>query len=176
MKPRASLLALVAPALLAACGSGQPSLMNFASTRSPNEFLVVPAKPLETPPENSALPIPTPGVTNRADASPLQDAVTALGGSASALQADGAIPAGDGGLVNYASRYGRDPSVRDGLSEEDAAYRKRNEGRILERVFSVNRYFDAYDAQSLDQQAENERLRALGVPTASAPPVALKPE
>ncbi|QIE42812.1 DUF3035 domain-containing protein [Rhodobacteraceae bacterium SC52] len=150
--------------------------MNFKTTRTPNEFLVVPAKPLETPPESSALPVPTPGVANRADATPLEDAVTALGGSAAALKADGPIPSSDGGLVNYASRYGRDPAVRDSLSEEDAAYRKRNQGRILERVFSVNRYFDAYDGQSLDQQTENERLRALGVPTSSAPPVALKPD
>jgi hypothetical protein len=37
-------------------------------------------------------------------------------------------------------------------------------------MFGVNVYFDAYEDQSLDQQAELERLRRLGVRTPAAPP------
>ncbi|WP_420798322.1 DUF3035 domain-containing protein [Meridianimarinicoccus roseus] len=169
-------LFLLVPALLAACGGGTPSLMNFASTREPNEFLVVPAKPLETPPEGAALPRPAPGTANRADATPLDDAVAALGGNPAARRADGAIPGGDGALVNHVSRYGRDPQIRATLAEQDLAFRLANPGRVMERLFNVNRYFDIYDRQSLDQQAEAERLRRAGVPTSSAPPAALKPE
>ncbi len=49
-------------------------------------------------------------------------------------------------------------------------YRRRNNGRVLERVFNVNVYFNAYRKQSLDQYAELERLRARGIRTVSAPP------
>lgn len=175
MTSRSALLALFAPLLLAACG-GEPNLMNFNSTRTPNEFLVVPAKPLQTPPNVDVLPPPNPGAANRADATPLADAVVALGGKASALKPDGSVPGSDGMIVNYASRYGRDIEIRDKLESEDLAYRQSNQGRLLERVFNVNRYFDSYDNQSLDQQQEIDRLRAAGVPTPSAPPAALKPQ
>jgi hypothetical protein len=174
--PRFALLALLAPAFLAACGSGDPSLMNFVGTRSPNEFLIVPAKPLATPPSQTALPPPTPGAQNRADATPLVDAVVALGGSAAALETDGATPGADSALLAHTARYGRDPQIRDTLASEDLAYRKANQGRVLEQLFNVNRYYDSYDAVALDQQEEMDRLRRLGIETSSAPPSALKPQ
>lgn len=175
MTLRTAALALILPMILAACGSGEPSLMNHQTTREPNEFLVVPAKPLQTPPDAAGLPVPLPGAQNRADATPMQDAVVALGGRPSLLEADGPVPAGDSALVAHASRYGRDPAIRTTTAAEDAEFRRRNQGRVLERVFSVNRYFDVYDRQALDQQAEIDRLRRAGVRTSSAPPASLKP-
>jgi len=157
------------PVLLAACSASDPQLMRFPGSRAPTEFLVVPAKPLETPPDLSALPPPAPGTANRADATPLADAVVALGGR------PGAGAAGDGALLNHVSRFGRDPDIRATLAAEDLAFRQANPGRVMERVFNVNRYFAIYAAQSLDQQAERARLAAAGVPTPTAPPAALKP-
>ena len=55
-------------------------------------------------------------------------------------------------------------------SEEDLAFRKRNKGRPVERLFGVNVYFDAYERMSLDQHAELERMRQLGIATPAAPP------
>ncbi len=73
-------------------------------------------------------------------------------------------------MVNYVSRFGVTPNIRGSLATEDLEFRRKNDGRVLERVFNVNVYFKAYRKQSLDQYAELERLRRLGVRTNSAPP------
>lgn len=160
---------------LAGCSSSEPDLMNFGPSRAgPDEFVVAPAKPLETPPANAALPVPTPGGANRADPRPLDDAVVALGGSASAANRSGS-PAADGGLLRYASRLGRDPRIRDTLAREDLDYRRRNKGRLLERLTNTNIYYSAYDGYHLDQQGAMDRFRRAGIPTPGAPPAALKP-
>ena len=72
--------------------------------------------------------------------------------------------------MSYATRFGVDPSIRDDLAKADLDFRRRNNGRVLERVFNVNVYYKAYRKQSLDQYAELERLRRAGVRTVSAPP------
>lgn len=60
--------------------------------------------------------------------------------------------------------------IRGTLAAEDLEFRRKNDGRLLERVFNVNVYFDAYEPMSLDQHAELERWRAQGLLTPSAPP------
>ena len=47
-------------------------------------------------------------------------------------------------------------------------------GGLLERLFNVNVYFKAYSKMMLDQYAELERWRAIGVPTVGAPPQGIK--
>jgi len=160
-------LALTACLALAACG-GEPNLMSFRASQSgPDEFLVAPAKPLEMPQDMAALPPPEPGGPNRADPTPEADAVAALGGRPQA--AGGAAPAS--ALVAHASRFGRQPDIRRTLAQEDLAFRRRNDGLFLERVFGTNIYYDAYRNQALDQSAELRRLRRQGVATpAGAPP------
>ena len=82
--PRAIIiLALVA---LTACGSRQDVSDQTTSLRelrnptgTPEEFSIVPAKPLQAPENFTELPQPTPGGTNRTDQTPLKDAVAALG-------------------------------------------------------------------------------------------------
>ena len=85
------------------------------------------------------------------------------------LPRDGIIDS-DGGLVNFASRYGRQADIRQVLATEDLEYRRDNDGRILERWFNVNVYYRAYEDQSLDQHQELLRLRRLGIWTPAAPP------
>ena len=98
-----AVLAAFAALSLSACGSSEPNLMTYAGSREgPDEFLVVPAKPLETPPKPGDLPPPAPGGTNRADPTPEADAVAALGGRPQALNQTGYTQS-DATLVAYAA-------------------------------------------------------------------------
>jgi hypothetical protein len=128
-----------------------PQLLNVKSNQNgPDEFAILPSKPLTLPDDVQALPEPTPGGGNLTDVTPIADATRALGGRPDA-------GGGDGGLVTYATRYGVDPSIRSELAEADLDYRRRNDGRVLERIFNVNVYYQAYRKQSLDQYGELER-------------------
>ena len=83
------ILALVA---LTACGTRQDTADRDTGLRqlrnasgAPEEFSIVPVKPLQAPDSLTELPEPTPGGSNRTDQTPLKDAVAALGGSPSRL-------------------------------------------------------------------------------------------
>jgi len=139
--------------------------MNLRNTEEgPDEFAVLPTAPLEIPENLAALPDPTPGGPNRVDPNPEADAIAALGGSTS--RAAGA----SGDLVGYVTRFGVSGDIRPVLAAEDEEFRRRNDGRVLERMFNTNVYFEAYRRQSLDRYAELERLRRMGVRTPAAPP------
>lgn len=158
--------ALAAMLAVAACsGDRDPQLMNLKNpSDGPDEFLVVPAKPLVMPEDMAALPTPSPGGRNLADATPREDMFAALGGNAAAASG------GSGGLLAYATRFGTDGNIRTELAVADLEYRRANNGRLLERLFNVPVYFDAYAPFSLDQQAELERFRRAGARTPAAPP------
>ncbi len=158
--------AVMAALFLSACGgSKEPRLMNVTANRSgPDEFAILPNKPLQMPEDYSALPEPTPGGRNLVDPTPRADAVAVLGGRS------GAGARGDSALVAHAARHGIAPAIRQTLAAEDLEYRHRNNGRLLERLFNVNVYFRAYERQSLDQYRELRRWRRLGVRTPAAPP------
>ena len=79
-------------------------------------------------------------------------------------------PAADGALVAAASRNGVQSDIRTALAEKDLDIRRKNNGRLLERLFGVNVYYRAYDDMWLDQQAELERWRAANAGNPSAPP------
>ncbi|PWJ21992.1 DUF3035 domain-containing protein [Jannaschia seohaensis] len=158
-------LAVLAAITLSACERENPTLFNVrAQDRTPDEFGILPTRPLETPESFDALPPPTPGGVNRTDPQPQAEAIAALGGNI-----DRGVGA-DGALVAAVTRYGVEGNIRDRLAAEDLAFRRANDGRLLERLFSVNVYFDAYEPQSLDQHGELERLRRLGIRTVAAPP------
>ncbi len=154
---------------LGACSKpDNPILMNAAAQHSgPDEFSILPTKPLEMPTSLASLPEPNPGGTNRVDPQPRADVARALGGSPSVALAGGAA---DGGIVNHASRFGRDGGIRSQLASEDLELRQDNRGRLLERLFAVNVYNKAYAFMSLDKYAEVERWRRAGVRTPTAPP------
>lgn len=164
------LVILLAVTMVTACSRNkEPKLLNIASSQQgPDEFGILPNKPLQEPESYSALPTPTPGGGNRVDVTPNEDAIAALGGNPAAVARG--IPASDGGLINHASRYGRSASIRRELAQEDLNFRRRKDGRVLERLFNVNVYFRAYRRMSLNQYAELERFRRLGVRTPAAPP------
>ncbi|MCU0814947.1 MAG: DUF3035 domain-containing protein [Cypionkella sp.] len=161
------ILAMAIAAIVSACGGGDrpPELMNLrSSTDGPDEFGILPPKPLQMPEDLAALPEPTPGGINRTDPTPEADAIVALGGNP-------ARGAGlDGGLLTHVSRFGLNTDIRQTLAAEDLQWRRDNNGRILERLFNVNVYYRAYENMSLDQHAELFRWRQLGVRTPSAPP------
>lgn len=152
-------------ATLAACEREDPTLFNLRKTdRTPDEFSILPSQPLQTPPNLAVLPTPTPGGTNRTDPAPQAAAIAALGGDASRGAAV------DGGLLANVRRYGVEPNIRGQLAAEDLDFRRKNDARLLERVFNISVYFKAYRPQSLDQYAELYRLRRAGVRTVAAPP------
>ena len=155
---------------LAACGKGdrEPILMNVTSdTNGPDEFAILPPKALELPEDLANLPEPTPGGSNLTDPDPNADAIIALGGNPAKA---GGIPAADGALVNRAGRYGVNGNIRPTLAAEDLDYRRKHNGRVLQRLFSVNVYYNAYGKMSLNQHAELLRWRKAGAKTPSAPP------
>jgi hypothetical protein len=163
-----AVIAVATMITLAACGGGgDPQLMNLRSGQGPDEFAIVPPKPLELPENLAELPEPTPGGFNRTDQNPEADAAIALGGNPKAA---GGIPSGDSALYAHAARFGVEGGIRSTLAAEDLEWRRDNNGRPLERLFNVNVYYKAYRKQRLDQQAELARWRALGVRTSSAPP------
>lgn len=155
---------------LSAC-SGNDGLRQLNKPKTgPDEFRVLPAKPLLEPDSFTTLPLPTPGGANRTDQVPAADAVVALGGRASALESASGIPSGDTALVRQASRHGVTPNIREELAVEDADFRKRR-GRFTNiRIVKVDRYKQAYEEFALDPFAEAERFRKLGLRTPAAPP------
>ena len=166
-------VALIAILAVSACAKKTPDLMNLRPAgNGPDEFGILPTKPLQTPDFAAALPTPTPGQNNLTDANPKADAVAALGGNPNRIVArgDGSIGRGDATLVNHARRYGANGAIRQMLAAEDIQHRRDNKGRILERWFNLNLYYKAYEKVSLDQYRELERFRRLGVRTPSAPP------
>lgn len=170
MKSFRALALLTLPAL-AACGSDRDiTLRSFQnSSGGPEEFAVLPGKPLEQPRSYNELPTPTPGGSNRTDLTPNADAVAALGGRPGALQPTG-IPGSEGGLVTYASRKGNDPAIRQTLAQEDESFRRRQSFLTKIRLFQVDRYYQAYKGQSLDSQRVAAQWRNAGAPTPTAPP------
>lgn len=161
-------IAVAAMLMLVGCGgNGMPQLMNLRSGQGPDEFGILPPKPLAMPEDLATLPEPTVGGANRTDPQPFDEAIVALGGKPGAA---GGIPASDSAIYAHAARFGVESGIRTTLASEDLEWRRDNNGRILERLFNVNVYFKAYRKQWLDQQAELARWRKVGVKTPSAPP------
>ncbi|MEP2783120.1 MAG: DUF3035 domain-containing protein [Pseudoruegeria sp.] len=166
-----AVVAVSALLLLSACGGSDAPLLNISNTDgTPDEFAILPTKPLQTPEDYASLPTPTPGGSNLVDPTPTADAVAALGGNPAVLQEGQGVARADTGVVTYASRYGVTPGIRQVLAQEDAEFRSKNGPLYLERLFGRSVYFEAYSEQSLNQTAELQRFRRSGVRTPSAPP------
>ncbi len=158
---------IIAACALAGCqGNTLASRLRAAGVGgAPDEFLVLPTKPLEMPQDLAALPPPTPGGANLVDPQPEADAVAALTGRPGA-------PGSASGAVLVARAGPIQPGVRGQLAKEDAVYREENQGRLLERLFNRDAPNNViYEDQMLDAEAEFLRQRALGVRVPAAPPL-----
>ncbi len=166
--PRA-LLALTCAAAVAGCNN--PGLRDLDPPgEGPDEFSVLPVKPLTQPQDYAFLPAPTPGGANLTDPNPKADAVVALGGNAAALNPNTAIPSSDSALVTASSRYGVPANTREVVQADDDSFRKRRGRWTGLRLFPVDRYQQVYERQAIDPFAETEAARRVGVETPSSPP------
>ena len=165
-------IAIVAVIGLSACGSNQ--LMNIKTGQnSPDEFAILPTRPLSMPPDLALLPAPTPGGANITDPNPQADAVAALGGNPARLENQG-IAAADGALIAHANRRGTDPAIRERLARSDADWRSRNGRRPLEAMFGTSVYQRAYRPMALDSQSEQQRWQRAGAITQTSPAPAVE--
>lgn len=136
----------------------------------PDEFSVLPVKPLTQPEDYQFLPAPTPGGANLTDPNPKADAIAALGGNPAALNPTGPIPSTDAALVTASSRYGVPSNTRQVVDQEDADFRRR-QGRLTRlRLFNIDRYADVYRRDAIDPAEQTEAARRAGIATPSAPP------
>ena len=154
----------------AVSGCSSKGLMDLrTNSRGPDEFLVLPSKPLTVPENLAALPAPTPGAANRTDQNPTGDAVAALGGNPATLN-DTAVPAADAALVAQASRYGVPGNIRTTLAEADAKFRDRQRRGTRVRLFPVDRYSQAYRRDKIDPFQQTRTMRNSGLQTPTSPP------
>lgn len=106
MRKASLILGMAAMMALTACAGGS-KLNNFRKVQSgPDEFGILPTKPLSMPPDLAVLPQPTPGGANITDPTPKGDAVAVLGGNPARL-ADQGVAAADQALI--AMRRARAP-------------------------------------------------------------------
>ncbi|MDW4498392.1 DUF3035 domain-containing protein [Sulfitobacter sp. D35] len=134
----------------------------------PDEFIVLPKKPLEQPQSYAQLPAPTPGQANRTDVYPVQDALAAVGGQAQSPL--GPVPASDAALVAAASRHGVAPNIRQVVAEEDAEFRRRKARLTQYRIVPTDSYNEAYRREALNQGDTAQAWRRAGARTPSYPP------
>lgn len=164
----ARLALVLAPLALGGCAEGglAGGLRSAGVAGAPDEFMVLPTRPLEMPSNLAALPPPIPGAANRVDLRPEAEAVASLTGRPG--------PAGTARADALVARAGPiDPAIRAKLRAEDAVIRRSNPGKLLERLLSADRGALPYRAMTLDAGAEYRRLRARGLRVPAAPPGAL---
>lgn len=153
-------------------GCSNKGLRQLHSTgKGPEEFGVMPVKPLTAPGNYTALPAPTPGGSNLVDIDPRAEAIAALGGRAPTQSGPG-VASGDVALVNHTGRFGVPSNTREELAETDVAFRKRKSRSFLSRlkIGRVDHYSEAYANQSLEPYSEGQRFRRGGALTPSSPP------
>lgn len=169
--PRLITLMLIAGVGLAGCSRpGDDVQLRKVKHKGngPDEFSILPGKPLEEPENFNILPTPTPGGANLTDQNPRGDGVAALGGNPGALVASG-VSSADGALMSHAGRFGIPAGIRRTLRAEDMKIRRMH-GRVnILNIGPSDDYANAYRRQWLDAETEFQRLRDRGVTVPSAP-------
>ncbi|WP_109465547.1 DUF3035 domain-containing protein [Albibacillus kandeliae] len=165
---RTKLGIMVLTLAVAVSGCAQKGLMDLRQPGDgPDEFMILPTKPLTIPGDTRSLPAPTPGGSNLVDKNPKADAIAALGGRPDTSTS---VPSSDSALVTQASRYGVSGGIRQDLAQQDADYLQKQGRWTRLRLFPVDRYAQIYKRQTLDPFEESKRLRRMGVQTPSSPP------
>jgi hypothetical protein len=108
------------------------------------------------------LPVPDETIGNLADPTPKRDLIEKLGGS---IDETKSVPKQDKGLLNYVSRAGVNPNIREELAEEDQKFLRRMGVLTSVKLFRVDRYNQIYRNMTLSAPKELERWRSLGVRT-----------
>ena len=136
---------------------------------SPDEFLVLPTRPLEMPTDLGALPAPRPGTVNRVDYRPHAEAIAGLTGRTT--------PPGTASGEALVARVGTGaPGIRTELAVEDVEWRRTHRGLLLERWFSRDRDALTYRQQTLNAPLTYEQMQARGLRVPPAPPVVMEEE
>lgn len=172
MHRRLAVLMMVAVGLSACAGRDRDIALHDIRSAGPgpDEFSILPGKPLQAPPSYRDLPAPAPGTANLTDQNPLGDGVAALGGRPERLQPQG-IPSSDAALVRQASRNGVEPGIRETVAAADEDFRRRKSRFTRIRLVRQDLYNQVYRRDSLNARREWNRYRRAGVPTPTAPPV-----
>ncbi len=151
--------------LLSACSSDDARLRDLYDVGTgPEEFAVLPSKPLTIPSNLNNLPVPDLAAGNLADPTPKLDLIEMLGGS---IDNSISIPAKDKNLLKYVSRAGVDTNIREELAKEDRKFLRRMGVLTSVKLFRVDRYNQIYRKMTLSAPKELERWRSLGVRTPS---------
>ena len=149
---------MLAPLALGGCHNGQTlagGLRAAGVGGAPDEFMVLPTRPLEMPTDLNTLPPPTPGAGNRVDYHPKSEAIAGLTGRPG--------PAGTAnGAALVAAAGPRDPAIRSELAAADVTWRQTHHGLLLQRLLTRDRDALVYQPMVLDAPAEFDRLRARG--------------
>jgi hypothetical protein len=167
--PTRLILAFAATLALGACAEGgvAGNLRAAGVGGSPDEFMVLPTKPLQMPTNLAALPPPAPGQPNLVDYHPTEEAVASLTGKAR--------PAGTASAGTLIARAGPvDPNIRAQLAAEDVVFREENRGKFFPRLFASDPNDVIYRSVTLDAPDEFLRQRAAGVGVPAAPPMVLE--
>lgn len=156
--------------VLAGCGeAGLAGVLRSSGVGArPDEFMVLPTRPLEMPASLSALPPPAPGTANRVDYRPNAEAVTGLTGR------QGPAGTADGSALVARTGTGS-PQIRTVVAVENAEYRAQNRGKLFQRWTSRDQEALVYRGQTLDAPTSFETMRARGVGV-PAPPPSMLPE
>ena len=164
---RAATLCTALVLVLAGCGNTNLRKME-SDDKGPEEFTVVPLKPLEQPSDYATLPKPKNAAPSITDPTPIADAITALGGTVDSRNTT-RIPSSDRALIQRTDRFGTTPNIRAMLALEDAQFRKSKTKMRYSLFKSRDPYSQLYEAETLDAFAELQKFRAAGVTTPAVP-------
>ena len=160
---RAATLCTALVLVLAGCGNTNLRKME-SDDKGPEEFTVVPLKPLEQPSDYAALPKPENAAPSITDPTPIADAITALGGTVDSRNTT-RVPSSDKALIQRTDRFGTTPNIRAMLALEDAQFRENTTTLFQPRDL----YSQLYEAETLDAFAELQKFQAAGVTTPAVP-------
>jgi len=167
-RPTTLIFMLAVGVSVSACGGSDPVFDRDGEfrlrTAGPDEFAIIPTKPLEIPEDTVSLPEPSVGAKNRVDLEPQTDAILALGGQPDRLASTN-IAADEQALVAVASRNGVVENIRD-IVDEDSKKNTRKPN-FFERWLGRDGRLQTYKSESIDPAAVTDRLRRQGIKTPS---------
>lgn len=147
-------------ATLSACGGVSGVRDQLGLTReAPDEFAVMRRAPLEIPPGLTAatLPAPRPGALRPQEATPSEDARTALIGGNGKIFAESSSPS-ETALLKQANAEASDPSIR-GTVDRETEEIKESKQPVIQKLTGLIREQENTTATVVDAKAEHERLK-----------------